>query len=129
MGGECLLITLKWGRVLQMENWVEARGWGDQLLSRGGGVSKKSDKQKKDTGFKALPPSLHLGGRGFFFLAWGDPQKDPFLRPVPLCGEKRNGCWFWDLDSVSPTPYHLPKLPFREGGRTLPKGRGSNSHF
>lgn len=21
MGGECLLITLKWGRVLQMENW------------------------------------------------------------------------------------------------------------
>lgn len=35
MGGECLLIILKWGRVLQMENWVEARGWGDQLLSRG----------------------------------------------------------------------------------------------
>lgn len=37
MGGECLLITRKWGGVLQMENWVEARGWGDQLLSRGGG--------------------------------------------------------------------------------------------
>lgn len=54
MGGECLLITLKWGRVLQMENWVEARGWGDQLLSRG--VSKKSDKQKKGTGFNSPSP-------------------------------------------------------------------------
>lgn len=47
MGGECLLITLKWGRVLQMENWVEARGWGDQLLSRGGGVSVKNQINKR----------------------------------------------------------------------------------
>lgn len=106
MGGECLLITLKWGRVLQMENWVEARGWGDQLLSRGG-VSKKSDKQKKVQDLTALPPSLHLGGRGFFFQGWGNPQKDAFLHPIPLCGEKSNGCWFWELGlsiPYSPSP-------------------------
>lgn len=46
MGGECLLIILKWGRVLQMENWVEARGWGDQLLSRGESVKNQINKRR-----------------------------------------------------------------------------------
>lgn len=38
--------------------------------------------------------------------------------------KKVMGAGSGNLDSVSPIPHHLPKLPFKEGGRTLPKGRG-----
>lgn len=61
-------------------------------------ISKKSDKQKKGTGFNSPSPNLHLSGRCFFFLAWRDPQKDPFLHPAPLCSKKKvmgagSGTW------------------------------------
>lgn len=77
MGGECLLITLKWGRDLQMENWVEARGWGDQLLSRGGVSVKKSDKQKKDTGFNSPPPKPPPRWERLLFLGLGRSPEGP----------------------------------------------------
>lgn len=66
-----------------------ARGWGDQLLSRG--VNKKSDKQKRGTCFynpssKPLPWWDRLL---LFSPGWGNPQKGPFLHPVPLHAEEK----------------------------------------
>lgn len=80
-----------------------------------------------------LQPSLQasalVGQASTFSWAQELPTKTPsFL----LLLYKMSKCWgagSGNLDSVPPNPYHFPKLPFKEGGRTLPKAEGlSNSY-
>lgn len=74
-------------------------------------------------GFTALPTILHLGGRGFFSLAWGEPQ-NLFRRPVPLRGEKVMGA-----GSGTWTQYPLllstsPVCPSRKEAGLCPRVEG-----